>query len=300
MPDFYDQFTGWLPTSDAEMDRIAKEFFVPFAIRGAVERKRTTAWEVLEAVGQTDQFWRFYQETGDCVSFGSVKAKMAVEAYEIVRLGQPEKYRPLFPPYDYAVSRCAPEGGNNRLRNRGAGSMGAWIASTIRYGVLRADHPDCPKYSGALADQWGNDRGDWRRFIDIADDNQFKVMARIENADQLADAICSGYFCTIAGNRQYPQTLTIRNGKGWYSGGRRYPHQTSYLAFDTDPEPCFYDSNQWPGHAGNQPDGPDGGGWRSWDYVDRELRSGAVECFAASQFDGFPSDEQKPDFSMGA
>jgi len=218
--------------------------------------------------------------------------------WEIVRLGQPEKYRPLFAPWLYAISRCTPEGGRNQLRG-GAGSRGTWVATTIKYGVLAADETGVPAYSGRIADQWGENRG-WQDFQQVAIKHQFRTVAEMKSAADAADAINNGYFVTIAGNREYPNQLTNRGGKGWYGRGPRYPHQTSLLAFDVNPEPCFYDSNQWPGHAQGQSDGPDGGGWRTFDYIDREIKSGEVECFAFSMFDGFPGEAMKPDFSLGA
>lgn len=297
---------GWRPTPEAELARWSR-VYQPWEYSPEYEQaiKRTVAWEVLEQVGGAG-FYRLNQVDGDCVAWGATKAMMATMAWEIVRLGQSEEFHHLHPSYTYGVSRNAPEGGNgewkrwppDRAGNR-AGSLGSWVAATIVHGVLRSDYVGVPAYSEKISREWGEGRG-YDQFVSEAVKRPFKSATRIRSGDELVQAICNGYFCSIAGNREFSNQLTARGGKGWYGRGNRYPHQTSIHGYDDQPEPCVYDSNQWPGHATGQTDGPNGGGWRTLEYVDRELRSGDVECFAFSQFDGFPAEDQKPDFSVGA
>ena len=289
--------TGWLPTPGPEQSRL-DAFFVPFRGQGLSETdwERSVAWDSVDPIiGK--EFWTQYQLWQDCVAFGAKKVFEAIMADEIVRLGQSEKWRPIFAPWVYAVCRCAPEGGGGRLR--GDGAFGGWVAATIGYGLLALDEPNVPKYSASVSKSWGNCNG-WKAFAEIAKPHFMKSAAKINSAQELADACTNKYWCTIAGNREFTSSLVKRGGKGWYGRGRRYAHQTAILGFDINPEPCFYDSNQWPDFATDQTDGPVGGGWRTFDYVDKELRSGDVECYAFSGFEGFPAIPFKPNLSLGA
>lgn len=244
-----------------------------------------------------EKFWKSYQLWQDCVAYGAKKAIEAVMCDEIVRLGQSEGYRPIFVPWMYGLCRCAPEGGGGRLR--GDGAFGGWIAATIAYGTLFEDEQGVPKYTSSVSRSWGNCSG-WTQWKDKARPHAVKAVAKIESAQALADACTNRYWCTIAGNREFTSDLKHNGGKSWYGRGRRYAHQTSILGFDINPEPCFYDSNQWPQFAVDQKDGPPGGGWRSFDYLDKELRSGDVECYAFSNYEGYPATPFKPDLSLGA
>lgn len=232
----------------------------------------------------------------NCVSWGAANAIMGTMAYEIVRLGDAEEFKRVFQPYLYAIGRLTPEGGNGRLGNQD-GSLGSWQAAAVeKYGVLRSDFQGVPAYSGRVAKQWGTQRnGPWRQFIDEADNHLIKASARIRNADELKQAICNGYFCSIASNKGWSMRLRDSQGKSWFQGRDTWPHQMAIMAFDVQPMDCFYMKNQWGINAhGPQLDGPQGGGWRTADEIDSDLRNPGTECFAFSQFNGFPSNEEKP------
>lgn len=227
------------------------------------------------------------------MSFGGAIALTATLAYEIVRLGEAERFKIPYPPYLYGISRLQPEGGNGRLR--GDGSLGSWLANTIvKYGVLRADYEAVPDYSGGVAKDWGASKQPWRGFIDEADNHLLRRAARLQSVDQIIDAICNGYYATIASMRGYEMQLAQRDGKSWFQGTDSWPHQMSFLAFDDKPVPCLYRRNQWGNAHGTQLDGPDGGGWVTCDSLTREVESEDTEVFAYSMFDGWPSDENKP------
>lgn len=230
----------------------------------------------------------------NCVSFGAAIAVAAVAAHEIVRLGDFEQFKVPFAPYLYGISRLTPEGGNGRLGGSD-GSLGSWMADTIvKYGVLRDDFEGVPRYSGRVAKQWGTRRNAWDGFVGEADDHPIKSAARIRSVTDLAQAVANGYYCTIASMRGYDMQLKNDRGKSWFKGRDTWPHQMSIIAVDTEPELCFYRRNQWGTAHGQQLDGPDGGGWVTADSLEKEIADSGTECFAMSNFIGFPSKAEKP------
>ncbi len=149
-------------------------------------------------------------------------------------------------------------------------------------------------YSAAVAKSWGGQKGPWQQFVGEADDHLIRTVAPIDNTVALAQAVTNGYYVTIASMRGYSMQLKNEHGKSWFVGQDTWPHQMSIIAVDTVPELCFYRRNQWGNAHGKQLDGPDGGGWVRATELEPELRNGDTECFAYSQFDGFPSDAKKP------
>lgn len=288
---------GWLgPAMAIEAWEQIGDQFQPFALTGErSEPRRVVAWDSWESLGfDINRTILHRQETGDCVSYGAAIVVAAVAAYEIHRLGQLEQLRVPYPPYLYGISRLMPEGGNGRL-GRSAGSLGSWMADTIRkYGVLCSDYEGVPDYSGSVADQWGYDIRNLRPFIDEADDHLIRETARIRSIDALVDAIGNGYFCTIASMRGYRMSLDDHDGKSWFVGSDQWPHQMSVCGMDVKPELCFYRRNSWGTAHGRQLDGPDGGGWITAKSLEREIEDAGTECFAFSLFDGWPTDREKP------
>lgn len=295
MSSVYTPRFGWLGQAAAEVAaEELRDFFPTFRIYGTTERKRTCAWDCWSAIGwdiNRSTLWR--QLIGDCVSFGAAIAVAATAAHEIVRLLELEKFHVPFPPYLYGISRVMPEGGNGRLR--GDGSLGSWMAATIiKYGVLREDFPGVPKYSAGVAKQWGDSRQSFAGFLPEGGAHAIKTAAPMRNIDDVIDAICNGYYVTIASNKGYDMRLRDRDGKSWYVGNDTWPHQMSLIAYDPSPVDCFYRRNQWGDAHGKQLDGPDGGGWITADELGQELRAQYTECFAYSTFQGFPSEREKP------
>lgn len=289
---------GWRGPVEARQawDRIGHRF-EPFRIVGRRgEIKRKTAWDAWALAGwDINKSVLVRQDTGDCVSFGAAIATMSVLIEEIIVNKEFGKIRVPFPPYLYGISRVMPEGGNGRLRGD-AGSLGSWMADTIvKYGVLPEDHPGVPKYSGKLADKWGDAKSPWEKFVDFADDHRIRKAARLTTVDDLAEAVSNGYYATIASNKGYAMQLKDEKGKSWYVGSDVWPHQMSILAVDVEPELCFYRRNQWGENAhGDQLDGPRGGGWVKAKELAKELRNSGTECFAYSQFEDFYAEEDKP------
>jgi len=231
----------------------------------------------------------------NCVSFGAAIAIAAVAAWEIVRCRQIEGFKVPFPPWLYGISRLMPEGGNGRL-GREAGSLGVWMADTVvKYGVLRRDYQGVPAYSGTVADGWGYSKSNLSPFFTESAEHLIKRTARLRDVQSIVDAVCNGYFVTIASMRGYSMALKDDRGKSWFQGTDQWPHQMSFLSFDTQPEWCLYRRNQWGRAHGKQLDGPDGGGWVTCESLEREVASSDTEVFAYSLFDGWPSERAKPE-----
>lgn len=284
-----EQFCGWAGEDAAqrEWDHLASSF-VPFVIAGAT---RTThgqtvrLWDLVRRVLSSDTP-NVPQETGDCVSFGAKNAIEYVACAEIAR-GESEEFQRVFPPYLYATSRVLVGGG--RLRGR-AGSLGSWMArAVVEHGVLRSDLPGVPAYSGRVADRWGNGDG-FREFLTEGRRHPIRSAARIETWDDLVAAISNGYPCTVASNAGF--TMTPGND-GFHHRRGTWPHQMCVVAISDDAgRPWAGVLNSWGDVHGHLRDFETEEPWPIGtlrirrDDIESMLRTG--ECFAYSQFEGFP------------
>ena len=218
------------------------------------------------------------QETGDCVAMSAKDLLGVIQILEIEN-GDDEEYHELFAPYLYAAGRCLI--GGDRLKG-GAGSFGSWQAKAVeKFGALRADLDGLPGYSGRLADQWGDNGGNWKRWVDAGDDHRIGSTARIMSWNQLVDAVTNGYLCTMASSHGYHR----RRGT--------WEHQMGIWGVSDDRrKPWVAISNQWGNVHGLVTDFETDEAWPSGmlrvrpDDLDRLYRSG--EIIAYSSFDGFP------------
>lgn len=232
------------------------------------------------------------QQVGDCVSFG---AKNAIAYLQLVQIAsdpwQDVEYREPFPPYIYGISRVQVGGG----RLSGDGSIGAWAARGVQeppdgYGVLADDAKDCPQYSGRVARDWGR-HGPPETFIDKARETAVREVGKVTRAEDVRDAICNGYPCTIASNFG-TRSIRERDGRMVARWNGSWAHQMSVVGYDGSAESgerYFYVLNSWGARAHPQPlqNEPPGGFWVVWDDMDRIVRQG--DSFAFSSFEGFPA-----------
>ena len=293
------QLCGWAGPDAAKREFEALEqFFVPFNVVGQTESsagKRCVLWDYARKVNGGQDLPNVAQQVGDCVSWGMKHALDHLACMEINRLGDNEEFHESFAPYFYGISRYQIGGG--RLGNSD-GSLGSWAAEGARrYGVLRQDAQGVPKYSGSVAKQWGS-KGPPQEFIEVAKSHLLKSAAEIKSWEQARDALFNGYSLTIASNRGFAMKLKDDGGKSWFTGTDTWPHQMCILGYDeTGTRPGYFRLNSWgPDAHGPQLDGPNGGGWDDVEKLDKELRSNQVECYALSQFDGFPA--QKLDYTV--
>lgn len=263
--------------------------FAPFFIgaQTAPTQGRTfRAWDLIRRNLGHDLI-KQRQQTGDCVAMSTKDLLGAIQILEIEN-GDPEEYHPLFAPYLYAAGRCLI--GQNRLRGA-AGSFGSWQAKAVeKFGALRSDLEGVPGYSGALADEWGDNGGNWRRWVSAGDDHCIGQTSRIMSWTQLVDAITNGYLCTIASSQGFEMKP---RSDGYHRRRGTWNHQMGIWGVSDDRrKPWVAISNQWGDVHGRIKDFETKEPWPPGmlrvrpDDLDRLYRSG--EIIAYSAFDGFP------------
>ncbi|QDU60017.1 hypothetical protein Pan216_08540 [Planctomycetes bacterium Pan216] len=270
----------------------------PFFIAGTPqrsERRRVVLWDYTRQANGGNHLPTHQQEIGDCVSMGAANAVDYLAAMEIVRLGDPERLRPAFPPYLYGISRVQVGGG--RLENSD-GSLGIWAADGVRrYGVLAADTPGVPEYSGAIATTWGKRPGPPEPLIAAASSHLVGTTAQVTTYAAVRDALANGYPITVASTQGFLMRPRVDRGKHWGVPRGRWAHQMCLIGVDDSPErPGCYCLNSWGPDAHGRPadDAPPGGFWIDASIVDAMVAQG--DSFAFSQFDGFP--RQDLDFHL--
>jgi len=288
MPSIYD-FMGWIPELAEPAYKQTIHEFIPFQFQTRpLTKPGLPIWEFAKKVigGQHIPTWR--QETGDCVSMGAVQAGQYLQCYEIAKGYEEEQFKLWFPPYIYGVSRTHRDCGNGQLGRR-AGSTGSWAAvAMMKHGVLFADDPNTPQYSGSLADSWGY-KGPPEEAYSLARDNPVKSCARLRTVEELRAALINYKPCTIASNRGFKMEPQEYKGYHVFIPQGSWPHQMCYLSWIDDPFPAAYRFNSWGANAHGDPlnGEPPGGAWNRAEDIEKELRSGNVEVYAMSSFEGF-------------
>lgn len=291
--------SGWAGPDEAARvwDAIGSQFS-PFFIAGqqvATQGETCRLWDYTRKVLGKDTP-NYAQKTGDCVSFGAKNAIEYLSCMEKAKHGEREMFKPIFPPYLYMTGRV--KIGQNKLKGR-AGSLGSWMAKGVEiYGTIPADLEGLPEYSGQLADQWGDGRGDFTHWIEEGDDHLIRSTARITSWSQLVDAICNGYPVTIASNLGFNMKPS---SDGFHKRRGSWAHQMCITGICDGAKPWTGILNSWgPNAHGELTDFETGEPWPKGMLrvrpEDLEPAFKRGELFAYSQFDGFP--EQKLDWSL--
>ena len=230
------------------------------------------------------------QQVGDCVSFGAKNAVEYLICCEKLMKGDREKFRPIFPPYLYGTGRVYV--GGNRIN--GDGSLGSWMAeAVIKYGVIPADEPGVPNYSGSIARNWGSSRSALDKWKSLGQQHPVKSAAQIRSWSELVAAIVNGYPCTVASNQGFNMEPS---SDGFHRASGSWAHQMTIIGADDEhAEPYALILNSWGdvhGHltafGSNQPL-PVGVLRVKRATIERMINAG--ETFAFSSFDGFPEQE---------
>lgn len=288
---------GWAGETEARkaMEQLGDQF-PRFQIVGSTESKAGGTyrlWDFTRKVLGHDTP-NYAQKTGDCVSFGAKNAIEYLACIEIVR-GDQESFHPLFPPYLYYTGRVLI--GNNQLRGR-AGSVGSWMAKAVeKYGTIPAELDGVPTYSGSLADEWGDGRGECQRWVDVGDDHLIQTTSPIRNWSELVDAIGNGYPVTIASDLGF----TMKPGRdGYHEQTDTWHHQMMIHGICDGAEPWWSPLNSWGNVHGTVLDPETGEPWPAGslkcrpEVLDRAFSRG--ELFAYSQFQGFPEQRLRWNF----
>lgn len=282
---------GWAGI-EAERDALEKDgqrLLQQFRIIGATEIKRMMLPDFVKKLKGT-HLKNIPQPVGDCVSRGVKNAVDHLAATEIVRLGQAEEFKETYSPYYYSLSRNASDLGNGRF-GRQHGSLGVYGAGAAqKYGSLEwtddrvYNEATCNKYAFSLPPE---------SEITLGKVHKVRAIAQVRTPQEIAEALCNGYPCTIASMQGYNMQTRQKDGKSWFVGSDTWAHQLSILAVDITPVLCFLIQNSWGDNAhGDQLDGPPGSGWVTEDQLKRHLARDA-EAYAFSDYDGFPAKEFK-------
>ena len=180
----------------------------------------------------------------NCVSFGAKNACEHLQAFQL-KNSDKNKWRSVFPPYIYGISRVQIGGG--RL-GRQAGSLGVWATQgLIKYGCLFTDTPGVPQYAKVIAQSWGAS-GPPKQFIDEASKYLLKMQmdaAKVTMWEQLKSAISNGYPVTVASSYGFSMKLGAR---GYHENTDTWPHQMCIIGYDESEqyeEPCVCILNSW-------------------------------------------------------
>lgn len=191
-------------------------------------------WEIVRKVAvhgkpMGDDFGCGPQQTGDCVSWGlahCISVRLCVQRFK----GHGNDGSVAFPPYIYGVARV--NSGKAHFSCQSGGAYPSVAAQSLAdWGYLCLDD-DPPPYTGSLADNWGC-HGVPAHFIALGKKRAGGAVYPIRSTDELRDAICNGYPCTIAVTFS-PGQRYVHDGRGClkWDGPVRGGHQMCVTAYD--------------------------------------------------------------------
>lgn len=254
-------------------------------------------WNCSKQANGGKHFVAFWQQTGSCVGNGGGQATWYLSAVEVVRLGDPEQV--ILPFYLLPYGRSRLYGG---LRGRGSGSFGSSFAKAIATdGILPYNTAGLPQPTISESDgitwgsstelQWSDGAAIDEKWLTLSRKHLVQTVANCPNADAAWEAVSNYYPLTIAsdwGGQMKPQ---VTDGALLNRRVTTWMHQMSVIGRWRHPRlgKLFYILNSWgPNTHGTCPSGaPPGGFWvneSEMEYICRQK-----ECFAFSQFGGFPA-----------
>lgn len=225
------------------------------------------------------------QQIGDCVSFGAKNATEYVTCSQIFMGGERYQFKLLFPPYVYGTSRVQ-IGGQHDMSD---GSSGAWAATAVmQFGMIPADTPGCPAYSGKVAKSWGFS-GPPDDMLKVGKVHIVKSAAKINNWSDCLKALQSGKPCTVASNQGFAMEA---DSSGFHQPQGQWSHQMCIIGGCDDYGIIL---NNWGDCHGQLKDFDTGdplpvGVLRVKSHViERNMIQAGDETFAYSEYDGIPS-----------
>jgi len=244
------------------------------------------------------------QQTGDCVSWGICCARNTRLCIQVFKGEANGNSAVSFPPYDYGIARRHADQMGLRMlpcdRYGGAYPSVAAIG-TKTWGFLTvSDNP--PQYSGSLARTWGCN-GVPENFRTIGRQRAGGDVYPIRSVEELRDAICNSFPCTIATRFSPGDRYTI-DGRGClrWNGPMLGGHQMCVTGYDgslgVGHEYFFIQNSHGPNASASAPPQqgePRGGFWIPLSLARQWLVKG--ECWAMSDVAGFPA-EDKIDWSL--
>lgn len=232
----------------------------------------------------------------NCVSFGAKNATEYLACCDILLRKDAEQFKPVFPPFYYGSGRILIGGWEG---SRSDGSLGSYMAKAVeKYGTLFSDEPNVPKYSGAIAKEWGARGALLKPWLPTTQKYLVKSAALVSTWEELVVAIANGYPCTVASSIGFSMEAS---SDGFHRQTTQWNHQMMiYFACNTyknGEEPYGLILNSWADAHGRLKDFVTGEelpiGTLRVRRKDIEKMLRANETFAFSQYDGFPGQKQK-------
>lgn len=243
--------------------------------------------------------WHGPQEIGDCVSLGKKAGIEVDEAVQIVKDQKAIQWRPVCSMWIYGGSRVTI--GQGKIR--GDGSVPSWADEFLsKYGILWADEPGVPPYSGKVSKEWGA-KGPPKQFFDVAKDFKVDTFAACNSAMDVCRAINNGYPVPFASSEFGTDSIKLIEGRNVARDTGSWAHQQCIVGYDgtlKNGMKLFRVLNSW-GPNAHQPlsqiptDMP-GGYYITWDTMEAICREGAT--VALSGTNGFPAREFQPDWKI--
>lgn len=242
----------------------------------------TRLWDIVRKTNGSDLFFN-PQETGDCVS---VSGGDALEVLQVVQKAKGQRIKPrrLFAPFNYAVGRVLI--GKNQIR--GAGLVGSWMAQGVeKFGTLDEDTRNLPRYSGKLADDWGNGHG-FQEYLGLA--KPFTcTWSRIFDWSELVKALDNNYILTMASSLGFEM---MPREDGFHRQSGRWEHQMGIWGCSDSNDPWAAIHNNWGDVHGRVIDSETGEHWPTGmikarpEDIEPAFQRG--EVIAYSLYKGFP------------
>ena len=255
------------------------------------------------------------QNIGSCVGHGAQNVATYRHPHELFTLTQSEQFFIPYIPYHYGCGRMIgdrrhqiqwgndPSGSFGSIQFEALNELGVISCfqayqydSTLPMPRLRKDrHGETLVWPGKADAQWALPPYVPEALLEIGRTQTMKGISRIRDADNLRQAICAFYPCTIAWMFDLSQRTKNRGGKTFTRRANRVGgHQVAVIGYDLDPEPCFLIANSWSADFyGPQLDGPPGSVWITHREINEILLQRDTECFAFGEITGIqdmPSD----------
>jgi len=235
------------------------------------------------------------QLTGDCTSWSSAHAIEKTQSSQLAAVGG--EWKRIFPAWSYGVGRVWiwRKEISGPMPSQGC-SVGAVLRGAVEFGVLSWEDAEAAghKYSGQLADRWGNS-GPPAELKAIAAKHKLGAIAQLKSAAELRDAVCNGYGTAFGsdftgGNfRTRDGRIVADNIASRLSVRQRWQHALCCDGYDgTAPGgPYYHIQNSWypESHPAPVDDSPVCGFWVDEASIEYIVRQG--DAWATGDFDGF-------------
>lgn len=295
-----DKLFGWVPESamDKPQQVIHHDILdqMPaFKIQGnyKADKERYPLWSARKHT-------YIKQLSGSCVGAGGGNMLMTLLGVEQLN-GDPDEWNLFWWPYTYGESREIAG-----MRGKGEGSFGsAWAKAVTTEGTVRASEKGLPKFrdregwlelTQSIEMEWSAGDAIKPNWNEIGRQHPVKTMSPVKTTDDAAAALVNGYPLTIAsmfGTRTIRAKGTPKVNIAEYDD--QWPHQQSIDEVWFHPElgPLFHVLNQWGPNAHPAPVSgePAGGYYVEEKTLTRVLREQYTECYAGSQYEGYPAQE---------